>query len=238
MKLLGFLYVWLVLAFLVVHCAESAPKQFPKVHLHPLTLLGVWESAPTVLVGEMRNVQPAGTQKVKNLPWPAPHTVNLIYWCKAQLSVYTVLKGHVPASGKEFLWGTAKPGCDLYSDEEMADNRPVTRVWFVREEGNYIRPVVDGFGIYYINFYAKWDNASKLDPQTQFGELLLTPSARSATLREFAQGFFNPASTACSILGRERCIERIRSLAALGEPELQRTACDFLKSEFRAACTQ
>ncbi len=107
------------------------------------------------MVGEVRNIQAAGTQNVKNLPWPAPTTVNRIYWCKATLSVNAVVKGRLPSKGKQFLWGTAKPGCELHSDEQTMDNRPVTRVWFIREEGDYIRPIVDGFGLYYISFYAK-----------------------------------------------------------------------------------
>jgi hypothetical protein len=106
------------------------------------------------------------------------------------------VKGLAPGKGKEFLWATVKPGCELYPDES-ADKTPRTRVWFLREEGAYVRPVVDGFGLYYITFQSKWDNTPGLDPQIQFGELLLTPHARSGTLKEFAQGFFNPASTAC-----------------------------------------
>jgi hypothetical protein len=116
------------------------------------------------------------------------------------------------------------------------DKRTITRVWFIREEGKYVRPVVDGFGIYFVNFYVPWDESPARDPQEQFGDLLLSPAARGATLAEFADGFFTPAATACFVLGRAPCIERIRSLAKLGEPELQRAACDFLKSEFQVGC--
>jgi len=227
----------LLLVILALRGAQCTGQEFPAVRYIPLTLLGAWESAPLVVVGEARNIQAVGTQKVKNLPWPAPPTVNLIYWCKATLSVSTSVKGRFPIKEKQLLWGAIRPGCNLYLDDQNGDGRPAIRVWFVREEGDYLRPVVDGFGIYYIRFDAEWDESSTIDAEAQFGELLLTPSARSATLKDFAEGFFNPASAACFILGRERCVERIRSLAALGEPALRESACGFLKSEYRLECT-
>lgn len=213
--------------------AADVPRRFPQVQVRPLTLLGVWESAPTVVVAELRNPQPAGVQRVKKLPWPAPANVNTIYWCQGNLEIKALVKGQRPGPSKEFLWGTAKPGCALTASD---DSRTVTRVWFIREEGKYIRPVVDGFGIYYINFYVPWDQSSARDPKQEFGELLLSPAARGTTPSGFSNGFFTPASTACFILGNARCIERIRALAALGDPDLRRAACDFLRSELQVTC--
>jgi hypothetical protein len=161
--------------------------------------------------------------------------VRVIYWCRGALDIRAVVKGRRPAAGKEFLWGIAKPDCTEYVSD---DSHAISRVWFIREEEKFLRPVVDGFGIYYVNFYVPWATDPRREPQQQFGELLLSPAARAASLADFAQGFDAHASTACFLLGRERCIERIRSLSRLGDPDLHRAACDFLNSEMEVACEE
>lgn len=227
----------LVLVLLTtLHSGVRAQKRLPEWKVLPLTLLGVWESAPVVVVGDVRNVAPIGVQKIKNPPWPVASTIDRVYWCEADFITYAVVRGRLPASGKKFVWGSVHPGCELNLPDPPRDGRPFTHVWFIREEGNYLRPVVDGGGFYCYTFYANWEDGSNVAPETRFARLLLTPSADGAALRNYAARFDTPASTACFILGREPCTQQIKALAALGDPDLHRAACKFLRSQFQEEC--
>jgi hypothetical protein len=131
------------------------------------------------------------------------------------------------------------PGCDLdkVSGGERWFGEPVTEVWFIREEERYLRPAVDAGGIYYLSFHTTWDNNSQVDPEKRIGRLLLTPSANSKTLHDFAQGFFHEAMNACIILGTSECTKIINALAQRKDPDLREAACKFLKSQFQQNCT-
>jgi hypothetical protein len=185
-----------------------------------------------VVVGEVRNITSVGDEPVKDLPWPAGPWIKRIYWCEADFNAYAIIKGPPPALGKRYEWGAIRPGCKL--DALPPDS---TRVWFIREEGDYIRPVVDAGGRFYVTFLVKWDYNSKEEPQTRLGRLLLNPTARHASLRQFAEEIYDElVTTGCMILGKARCVEEIRALTSLGDPDLTRAACDFLKSQFREQC--
>lgn len=220
----------------LLHPGACAQKRFPEWKVSPIGLEGSWEMAPIVVVADVRNVAPIGVQKIKNPPWPVASTIDRVYWCQGDFVTYAVVKGRRPASGKKFVWGSVHPGCELNLAEPPRDGRPFTDVWFIREEGNYLRPVVDGGGYYCYTFYTNWDDGSSVAPQTRFARLLLTPSADGASVQDYARRFFTPASTACFILGREPCIEQIRALAALGDPDLRQAACEFLRSQFQEKC--
>jgi hypothetical protein len=147
------------------------------------------------------------------------------------------LRGVLPAAGKKFLWGAVEPGCDVtrFTDNKRGEVGTVTKVWFLREEVNYLRPVVDAYGPFYCTFNALWGNPA--NPEDRFAQLLLTPSANNQTLREFATGFFKTASVACMILGHKGCIDKIKTLASLGDLDLRNAACSYLKSQFGETCT-
>jgi hypothetical protein len=112
----------------------------------------------------------------------------------------------------------------------------MTRVWFVRQEGDYLRPVVDAGGPLCLTFNFKWSVKSGENPSEHFARLLLTPLAVASTPVEYAQRFFSFASPACSIMGKGECIGEIKALAAMGVPYLRREACDFLASQFHETC--
>jgi hypothetical protein len=217
-----------------------AQREFPEWKVAPIGLSGTWERAPAILVADLSHIAAVGVQRIKSPPWPASPDINRIYWCEGDLEVYSLIRGKVPLNGRKFLWGAATPGCDVtkVSYGRRWSDEAITHVWFIREEGGYLRPIVDAGGLYYYAFHTKWTGDSKEDPQERFAELLLTPSANDKTLREYAHGFFNLASNACFILGRPKCIEKINKLTQLGDADLRRAACDFLKSQFQANCAR
>ena len=122
-------------------------------------------------------------------------------------------------------------------NEQGRGNGPIQRVWFLRNEGDYLRPVVDAGSAFYLRLFPKWENDANVDHQAKFAELLLTPMANDRTLGEFAKGFSNPASVACEILGEMTCSLRIRDLAKLGDPQLRGAACNYLESQLFVKCS-
>ncbi len=230
-------YALLILAALTpTRCAAPVKQRFPEWTVRPLPMDGVWEHAEDVLVGDVRNIRLAGTQKVKHPLRPAPNPVDRIYWCEADFIARSSIKGRVPPPGTKFLWGSPRPGCQLSFYEQLRWPASVTRVWFCREEQGYLRPVADAGSLMFVSFKADWDSSPEQDPQTRFATLLLTPSAESTNRETFKQTFFASASTACLILGRAQCVNKIRTVAELHDPALTSTACDFLRTQFREKC--
>jgi hypothetical protein len=185
----------------------------------------------------VRNIRPLGVQQSAHLSWPVPDGVYSVYWCEADFHVLSTVRGRAPIDGKKFVWGSLISGCRLSPPVQRSEAGPVTRVWFVREEGNFVRPVVDYHPRFFYEFHTAWSNGPDPSPQIRFAQLLLTPSANARTLREFASdGFPDPADLACFILGKEECVSRIQALADLGDPDLRKQACSYLDSQFAVAC--
>jgi len=130
----------------------DSQESFPKWEVAPIGLVGTWERADDVVVGDVSNIQALGSQKISDSdrPRPVASTINEIFWCQADFHADSVVKGKIPTPGKKLIWAAIRPGCDIvrfhFGYEETTP--PVTRVWFVREEGEYIRPVVDAGGLF------------------------------------------------------------------------------------------
>jgi hypothetical protein len=191
-----------------------------------------------VVVAELDNVEAVGSQKIANPPWPAPPKPIRIYWCEGDFKIHSVVKGEIPRTAKKFLWGGTRPGCDLTEHGKGATGSrgPITRVWFVREEGNYIRPLVDAFGVYFLAVKGEWPDGTREEAQKKLGRALLTPDALGMGLGIYSFHFSELASTACFILGRDECIERVQGLANLGNRALRKEACDYLSTQFKEKC--
>ena len=226
-----------VAVILALNCSGFEEKHFPEFRVLLLTFEGAWEQAPTVVVGDIKNVTELGVQTVEHLPPPILPAIQKLYWCQADIEVLAILKGIKPDTRKKLVWGSVKPGCRTSSVQQWnKEEGPVTGIWFLREENEYIRPVVDGGREFYYSFRVAWDNESDVPAQTRFGRLLLNPLANSSSLRAYAQGSFELMGLGCLILGREECVARIEGLAGLHDLELRSAACDFLSSQFLREC--
>ncbi len=234
---------WLLIlaALTVADNAMCDAQQFPKVRVAPMGLEGGWEAASGVVVAEIRNVKSVGSTEADELPWPLPRGIRQIYWCAADIEVSAVIKGRKPAQNKPYLWGTVRPGrpgCEDPADRGKRYLGPTMTVWFIREEGQYIRPVVDIAGYRNFEVAGTWNSHSTVDPKIQFAELLLSPGIVPDNIDVFALTFPNFAYLACELLGRQRCIQRLNELSALNSRELRRKACDLLESQFEQECRE
>ena len=200
-----------------------------------MQLYGLWQATPIVAVGNVMNVAEFGQQTVNNLPWPTAKGVHKLYWCQGDFDSIAIIKGAFDAK-KKYVWASANPGCKLFYGDTRDYSKRVTRVWFLREEGEFLRPTFDGGTAYFYGLFTEWSNAPALAPRQKLGVLLLTPYANSNSLSEFASNIPGVADVACSLLGTAECVQRIRALAGLGDPLLRTAACDYLKAQQNETC--
>jgi len=222
---------------LVILARGAVCAQFPRWTVAHAGLSGVWEGAAIIATGRLDDVHPIGAAPPGKLPPMASPTIKRIYWCEGRFTAHEAIRGKMPPPGAPYRWGTIRPGCALDREKPTFPGDPLTVVWFIREEGAYLRPVVDGGGPFFFTIHRKWAPEG-LSPERHFGQLLLSPDATGMTQEEYAGAFIKPASLACYILGRPECITRIRALAANGNQSLRDAACTFLKRQFDQACAQ
>ena len=200
-----------------------------------------WEASSIVAVGHMRNVKPYGEQPNHRFPVPmSPPIVHTLYWCVADFDVAAVVKGELPTVAKKYMWASSFPGCSLWlwpDNPKAVDRRFLTRVWFLREEGEFLRPPVDSGMKPYIGLFTKWENASSTtEARRELGTLLLTPSANADDLDDYTAYLWDVGRIACDLLSKTDCALQVRRLADMGNPKLQEDACGFLKGELGEDC--
>ena len=207
------------------------PYQFPQAG---------WEASSIVAVGQMRNVRAYGEQTADRFPSPMSPLVHRLYWCVAELDMAAVIKGERSSPANRYVWAQVSPGCNLWlwpDNPRAVDRRFQTRVWFLREDGEFLRPPVDSGMYQYLGLFTKWkDVSSTTEARRELGALLLTPSANSDNLDDYAQYFPVVFDIACEILPKTDCAEQVRHLAYMGNSKLREVACGFLKGELGEDC--
>jgi hypothetical protein len=199
-----------------------------------------WEASSIVAVGQMRNVSVYGVQTADRLPAPMSPLVHRLYWCVAEFDVAAVIKGERPSPAKRYVWAQVSPGCNLWlwpDNPRAEDRRFQTRAWLLREDGEFLRPPVDS-GMYpYLGLLTKWkDASSSIEARRELGILLLTPSANSDNLDDYAQYLGSVIDIACELLPKTDCALQVRHLADMGNPRLREVACGLLEGELGQEC--
>src|SRR5581483_11703702 len=208
----------LAAVFRVGFAAQNA-VHFPEWKPVPLGWEDLWQTSPSIVIGDLVNVRTLGDQSVHNLPWPA-ESVRWIFWCEGKIIVHSIIRGAALSPEKKFIWGSGFPGCELQSfNKAAAGGETITQLWFVREEKDQIRPLSD-MVLRYV-FHGRWDIEPRLDPQIRFSMLLLSPSANGASPEDYAARLPAMAGAACSLLSKVECTKQIRHLAMLGDPNLR-----------------
>jgi len=215
-----------------------AQEKYPEWRGSKENLYGEWIAAPIVAIGEVRNVHSYGEQNVDRLPWPMSPKVHRLYWCQGDFRVTALVKGELHAPAKKYLWASAFPGCKLWPDDpRLVYGRFQTRAWFLREEGGFLRPTFDAGTHGFIGLFTRWEDGPPLAAREKLGTLLLTPSANSDKLDDYADYLWDVGDIACELLGKAECTQRIRALSALGNSHLREQACGFLKGQLGQGCT-
>jgi hypothetical protein len=218
---------------------QAATKDFPEVRVSTVQpqLEGAWVASPVVAVGDVSNVVNYGHQVVDRLPPPTSPELHNLYWCEGDFHVLAVLKGDLREAVRKYLWASTIPGCKLQDNNpKLIYYRMKTKFWFLRDEGQFLRPTFDYNAQLFGGVFAAWSLGSPLSPRQQLGTLLVTPSANSDSLDAYARYLWNVGDTACELLGKTECIRRIRDLQTLGNPTLRESACGFLKGQLGTDC--
>jgi hypothetical protein len=197
-----------------------------------------WARAPIVAVGDVTNITSYGEQPVEGLPWPGSVGVHRLYWCEGDFQATATLKGELHAAVTKFLWAYPSPGCEIYTrDRNLIASRFETRVWFLREEGSFLRPLFDGGGAHrFVGFCAKWVDGAPLPVRQRVGMFLLTPSANCTTPEDYARYLWSVGDFACALLGKRECVQRMRALARSGNTPLRTAACEYLNAQQHTSC--
>ena len=112
----------------------------------------------------------------------------------------------------------------------------MTRVWFVREDGEYIRPVVDGGGVLFASFHVRFTAAGKPEDSKRFARLFLNPGALGMSPAHYAVVFHTPVEFARVILGDSEWADALKRVAASGDIRLRESACEYLHIYFQQDC--
>jgi hypothetical protein len=227
-----------LVAIVLGNVCSVAQQEFPQVRVSTTLLEGVWLASPIVAVGEVSGITSYGHQTVDHLPAPTTPGGHDLYWCQGYFRMVAVVKGEMKEKGGKYLWASTIPGCKLVdNDPHLIYHRLKTKFWFLREEGQFLRPTFD-YGTYpFAGVFTPWSEGPKLPARERLGALLLTPSASTDTLEQYARYLWNVGDIACELLGNPECIRRIRRLEGLGNPALQESACGFLKGQLGVGCT-
>lgn len=215
----------------------GAQKKFPEWRGSNLEIPAEWNASPIVAVGELTNITEYGQQSVDRLPWPMSPDVHRLFWCEGDFHAVAVVKGEMHSLNEKYLWGSGMRGCKLSYGSRSGLEKLQTRVWFLREEGAFLRPTFDGGTHGFLGLYTRWDAGPKLPPRERLGVLLLTPKSNADSLRDYAHYLWSVGDIACQLLGKSECVERIRSLATLGDPNLKTAACGYLKGQQEESCS-
>jgi len=216
-------------------CIGAPQKRFPEWRGSNLLLYGLWETTPIIAVGNVKNVTKFGEQTVDHLPYPVRQDLHKLYWCQGDFESIAIIKGALDGK-KKYVWASVNPGCTLFYGDQRDDSKRVTLIWFLREEGQFLRPAFDGGTFYFYGLLTKWNDAPALAPRQRLGVLLLTPQANSNSLADFADNIWGLADVACSLLAKAECVQRIRALTGLGDPTLRIAACEYLKAQQNETC--
>lgn len=234
-RYLRYLFVSALVA-LLVGGSSFAQRNFPQWNAKPPQLLiTLWNTSPIVAVGDMTNVRAFGEQHIDHLAAPVVQDLHVLYWCEAEFRQVASIKGSTLRLGAKYLWASVQPGCAVFHGDRQSYDRRVTRVWFLREEGAFLRPTFDGTR-QFLGLFTKWEDGPSLPPQQKFGAMLLTPSGFEEGLAGLAANIADVADLACAVLGERECVRRISALAKLGDPALRTAACEYLKAEHGEDC--
>jgi hypothetical protein len=182
------------------------------------------------------NITSYGEQTMARLPPPTIPGVHQLYWCVGDFQVVAVVKGKLHGASKRYLWGSPFPECRILPDDPAhIANMAKTRAWFLREEGEFLRPTFDWGTSLFLGLLVDWDAGPPSQPRQRLGTLLLTPLANRDTIKDYADYIWDVGDIACELLGKAKCAQRIRELA-LESPVLREPACHFLKGQLDEDC--
>ena len=225
-KIISRVCATLVAVFLMAAC-HSSPELPPRKTIdNGLRLSAVWVEASIVATGRLTGVKRiGGAQKASQ-----HDGIATVYPCQGEFVPAVSIKGQ-PQRGK-LLWFSYFPNC-TFEQQPGRTSHAVERLWFLRTDGPWLRPVADNTWTYLELFQPLlYVGASQADLRAALGKILLTPSAVSENTDGFLRSLPNLFDLACEVAGDRACYEALGALQERSPSELQGPVCAFLAGFF------
>jgi hypothetical protein len=102
-----------------------------------------WADATIVAVGEVVNMLSYGTHTYSRFPFPAKPWEHDVDWCVGDFHPEAVVKGSLDGAPQRYLYASWSH-CEILNvaTPDWGDEAK-TRVFFLRVEGGFLRPVFD-----------------------------------------------------------------------------------------------
>jgi hypothetical protein len=216
------------LSVLVV-CANKPPLPARSVAAGNLQLIDLWSRAALVVTGSVAHVNRIGVPRLgKNVNSESI----TVYPCEAEFSPSIVVKGHAEDANRKLLWFSYFPNCAFpYRPEDTVGQ--VDRIWFLRVDGRWLRPVADNAAPFlglFQPFSPNNDDSESI--RRALIRQLLTPEAVARTNREFAEHFFDLFGVACEITTEQMCFQILSERYKESAPEVRAEICRFLAGSY------
>jgi hypothetical protein len=226
----------MILVGLLIQVPGDAQRVLPEWKQGSIGLYGTWKQASFIVVGKLDGGKLVGET---DPPSYATEAVRKIYWCEGELRIDAYIRGNRVPTNK-YLWGSLQPECR--PDQLPAGHNPyvgpVMRIWFLKIEDEYLRPILEGGGVHLLILRGQWPSNPRENPERYLARLLLTPYVDSLNAEDYALHFFQNASNACFILGSEDCKLEIRKLSLNPNSIIRNAACKYLRSQFDESCSK
>jgi hypothetical protein len=136
-----------------------------------------------------------------------------------------IIKGAAPADTSRILWFSYSTTC-AFEHRQQAPSRAIQRIWFLRSDRGWLRPITDNTLVYLELFQPLAAGGSQSELQRAFARVLLTPNAVAEDPKAFARRMIEFHSLACEIGGTPLCFHLLAELQTQ-VPELRGDICQY-----------
>ena len=222
---IGLLVTILVILSVVVwlrHGRRVCPISYSGTAAH---LPECFENSELIAVGQLSDPRLQGAFQV-----PSGHWIDgWRFWCEANIILTDVIRGEAAAGNGKYVYFSPSPDCSRIFMYERGS--PQQRVWFLRRENAYYRPVGD-LGRHYLAIHRPLhlEGLNSEQRVQQLASLLLVPGNLGESMEEFTRSLGRSASIACNTEGIRGCLALMENLRKQERMDLNREICRVLST--------
>ena len=189
----------------------------------------LWSESTVVAAGQLTSVRRIG--RPIGLVEPANNAPFTLYPCEGQFLPSAFLKGGIDSTIPKILLFSWFPKCSFGVGKDF-DINPVERIWFLRQEGEWLRPIIDNDSAFFDLFEPFEASASVAETQARFARALLSPKIVAQDQAAFFRRLPEFYELSCQISGSDTCFANLRHMQQEAQPPLRAEICRWLASEY------
>ncbi len=218
----------LVIALLVL-LASCRPFPVPPRWKGRPDLLYLWSESTIVAAGQLTSVRRIGRPIA--LVAPANNAPFTLYPCEGEFLPTAFVKGGIDSTRPKILLFSWSPRCSFGGGKDFNVN-PVERIWFLRQEDEWLRPIIDTYSGFLDLFEPFEASASIAETQARFARALLSPKIVAKDPAAFFRRLPEFYELSCQISGSDTCFANLRHMQQEAQPPLRAEICRWLASQF------